>query len=59
VQQQICDLVQVGGNQSVNVLANVMIVDATQLLHFKAVLSVIDYGNSLSKRHATPDIVDH
>jgi hypothetical protein len=28
VQQQIRNLVQVGGNQSANILANVMIVDA-------------------------------
>jgi hypothetical protein len=29
VQQQIRDLVQVGGDQSANILVNVMIVDAT------------------------------
>jgi len=35
-----------------------MIIDATQLLHFKAVLGVTDHGNSLSERHATPNVVD-
>jgi hypothetical protein len=46
VQQQIRDLVQVGGDQSMNVLADIMIVDVAQLLHFKAVM---DHDNDLSK----------
>jgi hypothetical protein len=59
VQQQICNLVQVGGNQSANVLADVMIVDAAQLLYFKVVLGVTNCGNGLMERHATFDVVDH
>jgi hypothetical protein len=39
-------------------LANVLIIDATQLLHFKVVLGVTDHSSNLSKRHATPNIVD-
>jgi len=61
VQQQICDLVQVSGDQNANVLANVMnrlIVDVAQLLHFKAVLSMMDHINNLLDRHAAPDVID-
>ncbi len=35
-----------------------MIIDVAQLLHFKAVLGMTKHNNSLSKRHATPDVVD-
>ncbi len=49
VQQQICDLVQVGGDESTNVLDDVMIIDVAQFLHFKVVLGVTNHGNSLSE----------
>ncbi|CAM6053825.1 unnamed protein product [Sphagnum tenellum] len=58
VQQQIHDFVQVGGDQSTNVLADIMIIDVTQLLHFKAILSVMDHDSNMSERHAAPDVVD-
>ncbi len=58
VHQEIYDLVQVGGDQSANILANIMIVDAAQLLHFKAVLGVTKRGSNMSKRHATPNVVN-
>jgi hypothetical protein len=35
-----------------------MIIDAAQLLHFKAVLGVTDRNNGLLERHATLDVVD-
>jgi hypothetical protein len=35
-----------------------MSVDAAQLLHFKAVLGVMNHGNGLSERHVAPDVVD-
>lgn len=59
VQQQIRNLVQVGGNQNANILADVMVVDAAQLLHFKVVLGVTDCGNGLLERHATLDVINH
>jgi hypothetical protein len=49
VQQQIYDLVQVGGDKNMNVLADVMIVDIAQFLHFKAVLGVMDSDSNMSK----------
>ncbi len=42
-----------------NVLADVMIIDAAQLLHFKAVLGVTNHNNGMSKQHAAPNVVDH
>ncbi len=42
-----------------NVLADVMIIDVAQLLHFKVVLGVTDYGNDLLEQHITLDVVDH
>ncbi len=59
MQQQICNLVQIGGDQSANVLANVMIIDVAQLLHFKVVLSVTYHGSSMLERHATTDVINY
>ncbi len=36
-----------------------MIIDAAQLLHFKVVLGVTNYGNDLLEQHITLDVVDH
>ncbi|CAK9257745.1 unnamed protein product [Sphagnum jensenii] len=35
-----------------------MIVDAAQLGHFKVVLGMTNHDSSLSKRHATPNVVN-
>jgi hypothetical protein len=49
VQQQIRNLVQVGGDHNAKVLVDVMIFDGTQLLHFKAILGMTDCGSGLLK----------
>jgi hypothetical protein len=59
MQQQICNLVQIGGDQSANVFANVMIVDVAQLPHFKVVLGVTYHGSSMLERHATTDVINY
>jgi hypothetical protein len=41
-----------------NVLVNIMIVDATQLQHFKTVLGVTNCDNGILEQHATFDIVN-
>ncbi len=58
MQQQIDDIVQVGGDQSVNVLADIMIINDAQLLHFKAVLGVTDRDSGMLVWHAALDVVD-
>ncbi len=58
VQQQIHDFVQVGGEQNTNVMADIMIIDVAQLLHFKAILGVMDHNDSMSEQHVAPDVVD-
>jgi hypothetical protein len=35
-----------------------MIIDATQLLHFKAILGVMDRDSGLLKRHVAPNVVN-
>jgi hypothetical protein len=49
VQQQIGDLVHVGGDQNANLLVDIMIIDVAQLLQFKVVLGVMDRDNGLSE----------
>ncbi len=58
VQQHIHDLVHVSGNQSTNVLVNVVVIDAAQLLHFKAVLGMTNHYNGLLEQHATLSIIN-